>query len=249
MNKLENKVALITGGSTGIGQTIALTFANEGAKVLITGRNEETLKNSAKQHENISYIIADVGIPSNSLKCIKHVEKSYGGLDVLINNAGVAFFAPLEHTALEDHFDPMFNINVRGLYEMTRLALPLLEKSNGVIISTTSGAAVSPMANGAAYSATKAAVVALSKAWAREFAPKGIRVNVVSPGPIETPIFGKMGMPKEQVSEMLKGIVAQVPLGRIGSPEDIAKAFLYLASDDASYVTGSQLMVDGGFTA
>ena len=105
------------------------------------------------------------------------------------------------------------------------------------------------MANGAAYSATKAAVVALTRAWARELAPKGIRVNVVSPGPIETPIFGKMGLPEEQVSEMLKGIVAQVPLGRMGSPEDIAKAFLYLASEDASYITELQLMVDGGFTA
>ena len=249
MNRLENKIALITGGSTGIGQTTALTFAEEGAEVLITGRNEDTLKASADQHENISYVVADVGVPSDSLKCIKHVEQSYGALDILINNAGVALFAPLEATSLEDHFDLMFNVNVRGLYELTRLALPLLEKSKGIIISTTSGAAVSPMANGAAYSASKAAVVALSRAWARELAPKGIRVNVVSPGPIETPIFGKMGLPEEQVSEMLEGIVAQVPLGRIGSPDDIAKAFLYLASEDASYITGLQLMVDGGFTA
>ena len=131
MNKLENKVALITGGSTGMGQATALTFAHEGARVLITGRNEDTLKISANQHENISQILADVGIPSDSLMCIKHVEQSQGALDILINNAGVALFAPLEATSLEEHFDVMFNINVRGLYELTRLALPLLEKSKG----------------------------------------------------------------------------------------------------------------------
>ena len=141
------------------------------------------------------------------------------------------------------------SINVRGLYEITRLALPLLEKSKGVILSTASGVAVSPMANGGAYSATKAAVVALTKSWAKELAPKGIRVNVVSPGPIETPIFGKTGLPEEQLVEMSKSIAEQIPLQKFGKPEDIANAFVYLASDDASFVTGTQLIVDGGFTA
>lgn len=249
MKKLENKIALITGGSTGLGKATAHLFANEGAKVLITGRHEDTLKVSANQHENISYLKADVTKSSEITKTIKHIEDTHGSLDILINNAGVALFSPIEMTNLEDHFDVMFNINVRGLYELTRLALPLLEKSKGVILSTASGVAVSPMANASAYSATKAAVVALTKAWAKEFAPKGIRVNVVSPGPIETPIFGKTGMPEEHVSAMLEGLVSQIPLSRIGSSEDIAKAFLYLASDDASYVTGTQLMVDGGFTA
>jgi NAD(P)-dependent dehydrogenase (short-subunit alcohol dehydrogenase family) len=138
---------------------------------------------------------------------------------------------------------------VRGLYEITRLALPLLEQSKGVILSTASGVAVSPMANAAGYSATKAAVVALTKAWARELAPKGIRVNAVSPGPIETPIFGKMGLSQAQLADMSQSIVEQVPLQKFGTPEDIAQAFVYLASSDASFVTGTQLMVDGGFTA
>jgi NAD(P)-dependent dehydrogenase (short-subunit alcohol dehydrogenase family) len=248
MNKLNGKVALITGGSTGIGRGTALAFANEGAKVLITGRNEDTLKESAAQHENISYLIADASNPADAVKTIKHVEQTYSALDILVNNAGVALFVPLEQSSLED-FDAQFNTNVRGLYETTRVALPLLEKSKGVILSTASGVAVAPMANAAAYSATKAAVVALTKAWAKELAPKGIRVNAVSPGPIETPIFGKMGFAEEDLAEMAKAIAGQVPLQRFGAPEDIANAFVYLASDDASFVTGAQLIVDGGFTA
>jgi len=248
MMRLNEKVALITGGSTGIGQETALAFANEGAKVLITGRNEDTLKESADKHENISYLIADVSDPADTSKTIKHVDQTYGALDILVNNAAVVLIAPLENSSLED-FDMQFNTNVRGLYEITRRALPLLEKSKGVILSTTSGAAVLPTANAALYSATKAAVVALTKAWAKELAPKGIRVNVVSPGPTETPIYGKTGLSEEQLSEMSKILVNQVPLQRFGAPEEIASAFVYLASSDASFVTGSQLMVDGGYTA
>lgn len=248
MKRFNEKVALITGGSTGIGKHTALAFANEGAKVLITGRNEDNLKASADQHENISYFIADVSDPADTAKTIKHVEQTYGALDILVNNAGVALPAPLEHSSLED-FDLLFNTNVRGLYEITRQALPMLEKSKGVILSTASGAAVLPTANAAAYSATKAAVVALTKAWAKELAPKGIRVNVVSPGLTETPAWGKTGLSEEQLSEMSKILLSQVPLQRFGTPEEIASAFVYLASSDASFVTGSQLMVDGGFTA
>lgn len=248
MKRLDQKVALITGGSTGIGQRTALAFADEGATVLVTGRNEETLKISADQHKNISYLIADVSDPEDVDKTIKHIEQTYGALDILINNAGVALFAPLEASDL-DHFDIQFNTNVRGLFEITRKALPLLEKSKGVIVSTASGVAVAPMANAGVYSATKAAVIAMTKSWAKELAPKGIRVNAVSPGPIETPIFGKMGMPEEQLTAMAESIVAQVPLQKFGQPEDIANAFVYLASDESSFVTGAQLVVDGGFTA
>lgn len=248
MKRLADKVALVTGGSTGIGQGTALAFANEGAKVLITGRNEDTLMTSADQHENISYLVADASDPADATRTIAHVEDTFGSLDILVNNAGVAMFVPLEHSTLE-HFDAQFNTNVRGLYEITRQALPLLEKTKGVILSTASGVAVAPMANAAAYSATKAAVIALTKAWAKELAPKGIRVNAVSPGPIETPIFGKMGFSDEQLAEMSQSIAEQVPLHRFGSTADIANAFVYLASDDAGFVTGEQLMVDGGFTA
>jgi NAD(P)-dependent dehydrogenase (short-subunit alcohol dehydrogenase family) len=248
MSKLKDKVALVTGGSTGIGEGTALAFANDGAKVLITGRNEDTLKTSADQHENISFLVADASKPEDAAKTIAHVEQLLGGLDILVNNAGVALFVPLENSSLED-FDAQFNTNVRGLYEITRQALPLLEKSKGVILSTASGVAVVPMANAAAYSATKAAVVALTKAWAKELAPKGIRVNAVSPGPIETPIFSKLGLSEEELAGMAESIAAQIPLQKFGKVVDIANAFVYLASDDAAFVTGAQLVVDGGFTA
>jgi NAD(P)-dependent dehydrogenase (short-subunit alcohol dehydrogenase family) len=247
MSKLNNKIALVTGGSTGIGRSTALSFANEGAKVLITGRNEDTLKESADQHENISYLKTDASSPDDAARTIKHVEETYGSLDVLVNNAGIALFVPLEMSTL-DHFDAQFNTNVRGLFEITRLALPLLEKSKGVILSTSSAVVDAPMANASAYAATKAAVITLSKCWAKELAPKGIRVNIVSPGPVETPIFGKMGMPEEQLNEMTQSIISQIPLQRFGAPEDIAKAFVYLASDDSSFVTGAQLLVDGGLS-
>ena len=246
MNRLNDHVALVTGGSTGIGQATALAFANEGARVLITGRHENTLKVSADQHKNISYLIADASDPADAVKTIEHVEKNYSGLDILVNNAGVVQIVPLEHSSLEN-FDAQFNTNVRGLYEITRLALPLLEKSKGVILSTASTVTASPMTNAAIYSATKAAVVALTKAWAKELAPKGIRVNAVSPGPIETPIFGKLGIPEEQMVAMSQAILEQTPMGRLGAPEEIAHAFVYLASKDASFVTGAELLVGGGF--
>jgi len=247
MNRLNEKIALITGGSTGIGRATALAYAKEGAKVLITGRNESTLKESSDQHENISYLIADTSKPEDASKTIKHIEQTFGGLDVLVNNAGIAMFVPLEMSNLSQ-FDDQFNTNVRGLYEITRLALPLLEKSKGVILSTASAVVDAPMANASAYAATKAAVVALTKCWAIELAPKGIRVNVVSPGPIETPIFGKMGMSEEQLEEMSISISSMIPLRHFGKAEDIAHAFVYLASSDAKYVTGTQLVVDGGMS-
>lgn len=248
MKRLDQKVALITGGSTGIGESTALAFANEGARVLITGRNEETLNVSAAQHGNISYFVADISNPEDVLKTIKHIDLTFGTLDILINNAGVASFVPFEATDL-DHFDVQFNTNVRGLFEMTRQALPLLEKSKGVILSTASIVAVAPMVNASVYSATKAAVVAMTRSWAKELAPKGIRVNVVSPGPIVTPLFGKLGIPEEQMPGVAESITAQIPMQKFGQPEDIANAFVYLASDESSFVTGTQLIVDGGFTA
>lgn len=248
MSKLKDKVALVTGGSTGIGASTALAFANEGAKVLITGRHKETLETAAAQHENISYLVADVSKPEDTAATIAHVQETFGSLDILVNNAGIALFVPLEHSQLKD-FDAQFNINVRGLYETTRQAIPLLTESKGVILSTASAVANSPMPNAAAYSATKAAVVALTRAWAKELAPKGIRVNVVNPGPIETPIFSKTGLSEEELKGMAEQIGHMVPLGKFGVPEDIAQAFVYLASDDAAYVTGAQLAVDGGFTA
>lgn len=245
---MSNKVALVTGGSTGIGAAIAKELAENGFKVVITGRNEDTLKTSAKQHANISYVIADVSKPDNVKKTIEHLTKKQGRLDVLINNAGIAPSMPFEQVTLE-HFDTIYNTNVRGLVDITVNAIPLLKQSKGNIINISSVAGDKPMPGIAIYSSTKGAVNTLTKVLARELAPYGIRVNAVSPGPIETPIFNKMGMNKEEMDNMAKNISQMVPLQRFGTAEEVAGTVAYLASDKASYVTGAQYYVDGGYGA
>ena len=246
--RLKDKVAIVTGGSTGIGRSTATRLASEGAKVVITGRNETTLKEAAELHGDIEYVVADVSKTEDVQKVLKHVEDKYGKLDILVNNAGIAKFLPLADVDLE-HIDEQFNTNVRGLVDMTRQALPLLIASKGSVINNASVVADDPMMGGSVYSATKAAVVALTKSWARELAGEGVRVNVVSPGPIETPIFGKTGMAAEDMEKMAEQIQQMVPMGRFGQPEEIAAAIVYLASDDAGYVTGTQIKVDGGMAA
>ena len=248
MNDFNGKVVIVTGGSTGIGSTVAIKIAEAGAKVLITGRNEETLKKTASLNENISYVVADVSQQEGVEKTIQMASEKFGKIDVLVNNAGVAFFAPLESVD-KDHYDVQFDTNVRGVIKMSQKALPYLEKSSGNIVNIASSVADTPLANASVYSATKAAVVAITKALAKELAPKGIRVNVVSPGPIETPIFGKMGIPEDQLNEMAKGMKSMIPLQRFGKSEEVADAVMYLSASTASFVTGAQLLVDGGFTA
>ena len=226
----------------------AVRLAEEGARVLITGRTEATLKEAAAIHENISYLVADVSKPEQAKQAVETAVSQLGKLDVLFNNAGIAKFAPLSDANL-DHFDEHFNTNVRGLFHVSQLALPHLIQSKGVIISNASVVGEDPMPEASVYSASKAAVIAMSKSWAQELAPQGVRVNVVSPGPIETPIFGKTGMNEQQIQEMAGHILSAVPMGRMGQPEEIAGAVAYLASDDASYVTGAERKVDGGMAA
>ncbi len=245
---MTNKVALVTGGSTGIGAAIAKQLAENNYQVLITGRNENTLKTSAQQHTNISYLIADVGKSADVEKTVAYIKDKYGRLDVLVNNAGIAPPLPFEQFTFE-HFDSVFNINVRGLVNMSHKALPLLKESKGNIINISSVVGDKPFANFLAYSASKAAVTNISMTLAKELAPFGIRVNAISPGPIATPIFDKMGMPAEQKDEMATAIGQMVPLGRFGTPDEIASAATYLASDKASYITGVQYKIDGGMSA
>jgi len=245
MNK---KVALVTGGSTGIGAAIAKELAENGFQVVITGRNEDTLNTSAKQHENISYVIADVSKPVDVKKTIEHVTKKHGRLDVLVNNAGIAPSLPFEQVTLE-HFDTIYNTNVRGLVDMTVNAIPLLKASKGNVINISSVAGDKPLSGIVIYSSTKGAVNTLTRGLAKELALYGIRVNSVSPGPIETPIFNKMGMTGEEIDHMATAISQMVPLKRFGSADEVASVVSYLASDKASYVTGAQYYVDGGYGA
>ncbi len=242
----ENQVALVTGGSTGIGAATALQLARAGAQVLITGRHEDALRDSAARDRNIQYLVADVA--TDAARTIDTVKTRFGRLDILVNNAAVFELAPLSDTA-PDHVRRTLDVNVAALIETTRVALPLLRQSKGTIVNVASIVADMPFANMGIYSASKAAVLALTRAWAKELAHEGIRVNAVSPGPIETPIFGKLGMPADQLEQMAASIRSQVPVQRYGNPDEVAQVIGFLASKAASYVTGAQYTIAGGMEA
>jgi len=245
---MSNRTALVTGGSTGIGRAIAARLAQDGFSVVITGRGEESLREAASQHDNISFVVADVTRSGDVDRTLAEIQDRHGRLDVLVNNAGVAPIAPIDQID-KAHVDAIFDVNVRGLIDTTVKALPALRASKGSIINISSIVSDRPMPNMTVYAASKAAVTTLSKGWAKELAPEGVRVNVVSPGPIETPIFGKLGLPQEQVDEMGAQITSMVPMGRFGTAEEVASSVGYLASPAASFVTGADFSIDGGMRA
>jgi NAD(P)-dependent dehydrogenase (short-subunit alcohol dehydrogenase family) len=247
---LENRKALVTGGSTGIGAAVAVELAENGAEVLITGRNEATLRASAERHPNIAYVVADIADPAGAARSIEQVKRRWDRLDILVNNAGILEMAPLAAVTSE-HVRRTFATNVEGLIETTRLVLPLLKASRGNIVNLATIVADQPFANMSIYCASKAAVLALTRSWAQELGPDGIRVNAVSPGPIETPMFsaGKLGVSEEQLQGIGAAILGQVPLGRFGKPEEVARVIGFLSSPAASYVTGAQFSVGGGIEA
>ncbi len=246
--RFEKLIGLVTGGSTGIGAAVARELAQEGATVLITGRHEETLRASAAQHPAIRYIVADVSKAADSARVIEELRTKYGRLDVLVNNAGIAPIRPLTD-ASPDHVREVLEVNVVGLIEITRLALPLLRASKGNIVNVASVLADKPFANLSVYSASKAALVALSRSWAQELAADGIRVNVVNPGPIDTPIYGKMGLSSEAFDGLAASVLAMVPSRRFGTAAEVAPVVAFLASSEASYVTGARYTVGGGIEA
>lgn len=248
MYNLENKVAIVTGGGSGIGQTIALRLADEGARVMIIGRTEKSLKETAEKHGNISYVVADITKTADLERLFSEVKGKFARLDILVNNAGVAPVTPLESLKMEE-YDNTFNINVRGIVDAGRQALPLLKASHGTIINISSSVSLRPMANMSVYSASKAAVSVITKAWACEFSKEGIRVNAVNVGPIWTPIYEKTDLDPEAAKKHIETVQALIPMGRFGKPEKIAAAVAFLASDEASFVSGSEFAVDGGFTA
>ncbi|HMI93704.1 MAG TPA: SDR family oxidoreductase, partial [Polyangiales bacterium] len=246
----ENKVALVTGGSTGIGAAVALQLARAGARVLITGRHEDTLRASASRHANIAQLVADVADPADIARSLAAVKTRYDRLDILINNAAILEIAPLAEANAE-HVQRTFDINVRGLIETTRLALPMLRQSKGVIVNIATVVADRPFANMSVYCASKAAVLALTRSWAQELAAEGIRVNAVSPGPIETPMFTpqKLKISDAQLQQLGGSVLSRVPSGRFGTPDEVAEVIAFLASSAASYVTGAQYTVGGGIEA
>jgi NAD(P)-dependent dehydrogenase (short-subunit alcohol dehydrogenase family) len=246
MKKLAGKIALITGGTTGIGQAAARLFHEEGARVFITGRSEQTLAEAKKLlPDDITAIQSDASRLEDIDELAATLKEKAGRIDVLYVNAGVAKFMPFESITPEI-FDDMFATNMRGAYFTIQKLLPLLGDGSSIVL-TTSIAADLGMANSSAYSATKAALSSLARTLSNELAPRGIRVNEVSPRIIETPIFAKLGMPADQVEGMKGMMTDMVPIKRMGAPEEVAKAALFLASDDSSYLLGSKIRIDGGF--
>ena len=245
MKRLEGKVAVVTGGNSGIGLATAKRLQEEGAKVAIAGRSRKTLDDAVRSIGNgVVAVQADVAKLTDVDKLYAEVSKKLGKIDVLFVNAGVAKFAPLAETS-ESLYDEQFDINIKGAYFTIQKALPFLNDGASIILNTSvAGSTGNPGAS--AYSATKAALRSLARTAAAELVGRGIRVNTVAPGPIVTPILGRTGLPKEAIDEFTKRIVERVPMKRFGQPEEVAGAVAFLASQDASYITGVEINVDGG---
>ena len=245
MKRLDGKVAVVTGGNSGIGLATAKRFQEEGAKVAISGRSKQTLDEAVKTIGNgVVAVQSDVSKLADLDKLYAEVARKLGKIDVLFVNAGVAKFAPLAETS-ESIYDEQFDINIKGAYFTIQKALPFLNDGASIILNTSVAGSTGNEAT-SAYSATKAALRSLARTAAAELVARGIRVNAVAPGPIVTPIFGKTGLPTEAVDELAKSFLAHVPMKRFGQPEEVASTVAFLASRDASYITGVEINVDGG---
>jgi NAD(P)-dependent dehydrogenase (short-subunit alcohol dehydrogenase family) len=245
MNRLLNKRTLITGGTTGIGLATALQFLAEGAKVAVTGQNPETLAAARKTLGPDALVLSsNAGDAGAQAALAQQIKSAWGGLDAVFINAGVADFRNIEAFD-EAGFDRSFAINVKGPYFLIQALLPLLHKPSSIVLNTSINAHIG-MPNSSVYAATKAAFLSMARSLSGELIGRGIRVNAISPGPVSTPIFGKMGLPAEQLQGMAAHIQSQIPLGRFGSPDEIAKAVVFFASDESSYAVGSELIIDGG---
>lgn len=245
MGKLDGKIALITGGTTGIGLASARLFHHEGARVYVTGRNPETLAEARKLlPPEVVILQADSASLEDLDRLIAQLKVQAGRLDVLFVNAGVGEFRALEE-ASEAHWDRIMDVNLKGAFFLTQKALPLLGQGASVFY-TTSVVGRKGFPGAAAYSASKAGLAGLARVLAVELASRGIRVNSLAPGPIDTPIHGKLGMTPEGLDAFREGIAQRVPMKRMGSDEEVAGAALFLASKDSAFMTGDEILVDGG---
>jgi len=243
--KLEGKVAVITGGNSGIGLATARRFVAEGAHVFITGRRQAELDEAVTQiGRNVTGVQGDVSHLADLDRLFATVKQQEGRLDVLFANAGVLAVAPLGSITEED-VAKVFNINVKGLLFTVQKALPLFTDGGSIILNASIAASKALEAR-SVYSASKAAVRSFARCWTTELRHRRIRVNVISPGPIESPIRDKVGGTREQIEQFKAKVLAATPLGRMGTPDEVANAAVFLASDDSSYVTGIELFVDGG---
>jgi NAD(P)-dependent dehydrogenase (short-subunit alcohol dehydrogenase family) len=245
MGRLEGKVGLITGGNSGIGLATAKQFVKEGAYVFITGRRDPELSGAVKDiGRSVTGVRGDVSNLGDLDRLVAQIKREKGRLDVVFANAGVAQYAPFGKIT-EEHFDSIFDINVKGLLFTVQKALPLMPDGASIILNASIVASKGLTAN-SVYSATKAAVRSFARTWTTDLRDRRIRVNAVSPGPIDTPGLSDLMASSGVGEQRLKMMANSVPLGRLGTPDEIAKAVVFLASDDSSYITGTELFVDGG---
>jgi NAD(P)-dependent dehydrogenase (short-subunit alcohol dehydrogenase family) len=245
MGKLAGKIALVTGGNSGIGLATAKEFVREGAFVFITGRREPELAAAVKEiSKNVTGIQGDVSKLADLDRLFAQIKNEKGRLDIVFANAGVATFAPFGQIT-EEHFDSIFNVNVRGTLFTVQKALPLMPDGASIILNA-SIVASKGLGMNSVYSATKAALRSFARTWTTDLKSRRIRVNAVSPGPIDTPGLSDLVASTGAAEERKRLMINNVPLGRLGRPDEIAKAVVFLASDDSGYITGSELFVDGG---
>ncbi|MBB5535599.1 glucose 1-dehydrogenase [Rhizobium giardinii] len=247
MQHLKDKVAVITGGNSGIGKATARLFAEEGAQVVITGRRQDVIDRAVHEigHSAIGFV-GDVADLADHCKLADIVKNRFGGLDIYMANAGVINLTP-SADVMPDDYDRHFAINTRGVFFGVQTIAPLI-RNGGSIIVTSSLAATKVLPDHAVYAGSKAAVAAFAKNWAIEFKTRRIRVNILSPGPVETEILGKLGVSEAERPAFEDHMASLIPAGRMGRPEELARAALFLASDAGSFVNGVELHADGGMT-
>ena len=243
--KLAGKVAIVTGATSGIGRASAILFAQEGAKVVAVGRRAElgaTLIEEIKANDGEAvYVQADMLKEEDMDKVLQTAVDTYGKIDILYNNAGIAFSAPLAQYDM-DNFDKIMEMNLRSPYLLCKKAMPYLIETKGNILNTSSISGLKAQHNGYAYNASKTALIRLTEIMALEFAPVGVRANAICPGVTKTDILATVA------PEQMKQLAAAIPMGRLGEPIEIAKAAVFMVSDDASYMTGQSIAIDGGYT-
>lgn len=245
MNRFQDKVVLITGGNSGIGLASAIAFAQEGARVIITGRDASTLRSAQDQIGHGALAVqSDVKDLKAGATLIERVRKDYGRIDVLFANAGGGNFVPFEQVT-EELWDHMTAMNLKGPYFLIQKALPLMSAGSSIVLTSSIGHCKGLPGN-SVYAASKAGLRSLARNLGSELVGRGIRVNCISPGPIDTPIFTRSGIPEPQLKSMREMMTSQVPMKRFGTSEECARAVLFLASNEASFITGVDLLVDGG---